>query len=346
MKSFVSLRKLQEGDKVAILSPSFAAPGEWPEVYELGLMRLREVFGLEAVEFPTTRKVGASKRERSRDLIAAFENQEIKGIITSIGGDDQVTYVKDLPPGPFIQNPKPFFGYSDNTHFMNFLWLHGIPSYYGGALFTQFAEQSRMHAFTLKYLNFALFQEGELEIEASEEFNDVDLDWYEPGNLAKERSYEPNEGWYWDGERNAEGITWGGTLESIDEILRHGVEIPALEDFERIILITETSEEIPTHDYVFRVYRAFGERGILERVQAILVGRPKAWGFDHQVDEQAKANHRSQQRETILEVVRKYNPSVPVVQNLDFGHTDPQIPLPYGQPVRLDCETKTIFAKF
>lgn len=346
MKSFANLRKLHAGDKVAILSPSFAAPGEWPEVYELGLARLREVFGLEAVEFPTTRKVGASKQERSKDLIAAFENQEIKGIITSIGGDDQVTYVKDLPSEPFVQNPKPFFGYSDNTHFMNFLWLQGIPSYYGGALFTQFAEQGRVHAFTLKYLNFALFQEGELEIEASEEYNDVDLDWYEPGNLAKERSYEPNEGWYWDGERNAEGITWGGTLESIDEILRHGVAIPALEDFERIILITETSEEIPTHDYVFRVYRAFGERGILERVQAILVGRPKAWGFDHQVDEQAKATHRRKQRETILEVVRKYNLTVPIVQNLDFGHTDPQIPLPYGRPVRLDCETKKIFANF
>ena len=81
-------------------------------------------------------------------------------------------------------------------------------------------------------------------------------------------------------------------------------------------------------------------------MQAILVGRPKAWGFDHQVDEQAKANYRRQQRETILEVVRKYNPSVPVVQNLDFGHTDPQIPLPYRQPERLDCEKKKIFAKF
>lgn len=346
MKSFVSLRKLQQGDKVAILSPSFAAPGEWPQVYELGLSRLRQDFGLEPVEFPTTRKVGASKQERSRDLIAAFEDQEIKGVITSIGGDDQVTYVKDLPPGPFVHNPKPFFGFSDNTHFMNFLWLQGIPSYYGGALFTQFAEQSRMHAFTLMYLRFALFQAGELELEASDQYNDVDLDWYEPGNLAKERSYQPNEGWYWDGERDAEGITWGGTLESIDEILRHGVAIPTLDDFKRIILITETSEEIPSNDYVFRVYRAFGERGILERVQAILVGRPKAWGFDQRSDEPAKANYRQQQREAILEVVRKYNPYVTIVQNLDFGHTDPQIPLPYGLPARLDCRAKKIYAKF
>ncbi|MEO6077699.1 MAG: LD-carboxypeptidase, partial [Candidatus Andersenbacteria bacterium] len=132
------LPKLEPGDKVAVLSPSFAAPGKFPAVYELGLQRLREVFHLEPVEFSTTKKVGASTEERAKDLIDAFENPEIKAVIATIGGDDQVTYIKDLPSEPFTKNPKPFFGYSDNTHFMNFLWLHGIPSYYGGSIMTQF----------------------------------------------------------------------------------------------------------------------------------------------------------------------------------------------------------------
>lgn len=38
------LKKLQKGDSVAILSPSSAAPGKWPHVYELGLERLRKIF--------------------------------------------------------------------------------------------------------------------------------------------------------------------------------------------------------------------------------------------------------------------------------------------------------------
>lgn len=54
------LNKLQKGDKVAMLSPSFAAPGKWPHVYELGLERLKEIFGLEPVEFLTTKKIGAN----------------------------------------------------------------------------------------------------------------------------------------------------------------------------------------------------------------------------------------------------------------------------------------------
>lgn len=86
------LQKLRQGDKVAILSPSFAAPRKWPHVYELGLKRPQEDFGLVPVEYPTTAQLGASAAERSQDLIAAFEDPEIKAVIASIGGDDQVTY--------------------------------------------------------------------------------------------------------------------------------------------------------------------------------------------------------------------------------------------------------------
>jgi len=39
------MKKLTEassGDKVTILSPSFAAPGKWPYIYELGLVMIHE----------------------------------------------------------------------------------------------------------------------------------------------------------------------------------------------------------------------------------------------------------------------------------------------------------------
>jgi len=341
-----TLNKLHKGDRVAILSPSFAAPGKWPHVYELGLKRLREVFELEPVEFSVTKKIGASKEERSKDLIDAFEDKSIKVVISSLGGDDQITYIKNLPKEPFANNPKPYFGYSDNTHFMNFLWLNGAPSFYGGALFTQFAEQGKMNEYTLKYLKLALFEQGEFEIEASKSYSDIGLDWNNPDNITKERTYEPNEGWIWDGNNNAKGVTWGGCVESIDEILRHGVTFPSLKEFENVILITETSEEIPPADYVYRVYRALGERGILERVKGILVGRPKAWEFDKQNNKEEKEKYRTEQRTAILETVKRYNQSIPVIQNLDFGHTDPQIPMPYGMPARIDSENRKIFVTF
>lgn len=340
------LEKLKPGAKVAILSPSFAAPGKWPHVYELGLKRLKDIFGLVPVEFPTTRKIDATGEERSKDLISAFEDKEIKAVIATLGGNDQVTYIKNLPIAPFANNPKPFFGFSDNTHFANFLWLNGVPSYYGGALFTQYARQGRMDEFTIAYLKKAFFEQGEFEILASETYNDIGLGWDDPENLKKERIYERNEGWCWDGSEDVQGVTWGGCLESIDELLRHGVQIPALDEWKNIVLMTETSEEIPSSDYVFRVYRALGERGLLAQIKGVLVGRAKAWEFDKQNSTEEKREYREEQYKTIIRVVRSYNPTVPIIQNLNFGHTDPQVSLPYGKRVRIDSVNKKIFAEF
>ena len=343
---FAELKKLKVGDKVAILSPSFAAPGAWPKVYELGLQRIKDVFGLEAVEYPSTRKIGASKEERMADLISAFENPEIKAVIATIGGDDQVTYIKRLPLEPFKNNPKPFFGYSDNTHFENFLWLNGIASYYGGSIFTQFARGGEMDSFTIDYLKKAFFENDTCEIKSSEDYNDIGMDWGNDENLNKKRVYEKNDGWVWNGENDGFGVTWGGCLESIDEILRHGIQIPALEEFENIMLIIETSEEIPSADYVNRVFRALGERGILGKIKGILVGRAKVWEFGKEKNKEEKEIYRKKQQDTIIKIVRAYNKDIPIVQNLDFGHTDPQIPFPYGKEAKIDSQNKKIFVDF
>lgn len=341
-----NLNKLSKGDKVAILSPSFAAPGRFPEVYQLGLERLKTVFELVPIEYPTTAKLGASAEERKADLISAFENPEIKAVIATIGGDDQITYIKNLPTETFIKNPKPFFGYSDNSHLCNFLFLNGIPSYYGGSLFTQYAMQGEMDEYTIKYIKHALFDEGEFELTASDVYKDQGLDWSDVSLINTKRPFWPNEGMVWDGTASAEGMLWGGCVESIDEMLRHGVPIPTLEQFKDIVLILETSEEIPSADYVFRFMRALGERGILKQVQGILVGRAKAWEFDKQNSLEEKESYCKKQQETILRAVRVYNQTIPVVQNMNFGHTDPQIPMPYGRKVRIETENKRIFANF
>lgn len=346
--NFKKLTKLKTGDKVAIVSPSFAAPGVWPHVYELGLKRVREVFGLEPIEFPVTKKVGASGEERAEDLKNAFQDEDIKAVIASLGGDDQVTYIKNLKSEDFVNNPKMFFGFSDNTHFCNFLWLNGISSFYGASLFTQFAMQNKMDDFTVEYLKHAMFDTGEFELKQSDVFNDVSLEWGDPETLIQSRVYESNPGWIWDEGKNenTDGISWGGCLESIDELLRHNIQIPTLENFKDIILITETSEEMPDKEYVRRVYRALGERGILTNVKALLVGRPQAWDFENRLEDEEKVKFRQDQLETIIKIVRVYNKDIPIIQNMDFGHTNPQIPMPYGGKIRIDQVNKKIFAEF
>ena len=265
------LQKLSLGDKVAVVSPSFAAPGCWPHVHELGLARLRDVFGLVPVEYPSTHDLAATTEQKSKDLEAAFSNPSIKAVIATLGGDIQVTYINRLNPRTFIRCPKPFFGYSDNSHFANFLFLNGIPSYYGASLFTQFAMQGAMDDFSIKYIKHALFDNGEIELSAAAQFNDIGLGWDDPNLLKSYREYEPNDGGFWDGNADTHGLLWGGCVESVDEMLRHGVPIPSLEQFADIVLMLETSEDIPAASYVFRVLRGLGERGILANVQGLLM---------------------------------------------------------------------------
>ncbi len=346
MKTFLKLPKLKPGDQVGIVSPSAGLPGLFPWVQDLGLERLQNVFQLTPKEYRTTRQMGSSLEDRAQDIMAAFSDQVNKAVFASIGGEDQIKLIKLLDPKVFTDNPKPFFGYSDNTHLHNFLWGLGIPSYYGGGIMTELAFQQKIPDLTIKYLNQALFETGELEVESSSEFNDIGLDWSAKENLDKPRQFEPNDGPQWDGNKSAEGILWGGCVESL--IVQCSTEkyLPKQEDLEGTILFIETAEDIPDAWIIEYLLTGFGERGWFDVFQGVLVGRPKSWEFDKQNSPEQKVAYKKQQRETIVKTVREYNVNIPIVQNLDFGHTAPQIVMPYGGLARIDSTAHRIILTY
>jgi muramoyltetrapeptide carboxypeptidase LdcA involved in peptidoglycan recycling len=346
MKQFVKLPKLVTGDQVAVVSPSAGLPDIFPWVQDLGLTRMHEIFDLHPIEYPTTRKMGSSLEDRARDIMDAFADPKNKAIFASIGGSDQIKLIKYLDPRVFLANPKPFFGYSDNTHLHNFLWNLGIPSYYGGGVMNQFGMNVKMFESTVNSLNHALFEEGEYELQVAEEYNDEGLDWSLEENLNKDRKLESNDGLIWDGSIDAEGTLWGGCVESLIVQSSTTKYLPADDDLANTVLFIETAEDIPEHWIVEYLLTGFGERGWFDKFQAILVGRPKAWDFDKQNSVDEKAEYRKKQRKTVLEVVRAYNKDIPVVQNLDFGHTDPQVILPNGGKVRIATSEKKIYLTY
>src|SRR5258708_25593244 len=125
--------KAPPGEHIAVLSPSFAAAGAFPAVHEQAMRRLTEVTGLIPVEYPTTRKVGATPQARAADINAAFADPAIRGILAVIGGEDQITVIPHLDAGLARRDPKPFLGTSDNTNLHHWLWANGIASFYGGS---------------------------------------------------------------------------------------------------------------------------------------------------------------------------------------------------------------------
>jgi muramoyltetrapeptide carboxypeptidase LdcA involved in peptidoglycan recycling len=108
------------------------------------------------------------------------------------------------------------------------------------------------------------------------------------------------------------------------------------------VLFLETSEELPSAAEVFRTLRNMGERGLLRRFSALLMARAKTWSFEHPNSPEEAARYAADQREAVLSAMRMYAPDTPIVFDVDFGHTDPQVVIPYGGTVRVDGPARRI----
>ncbi|MFF5478670.1 S66 peptidase family protein [Streptomyces sp. NPDC012935] len=336
--------KPSPGDRVAIISPGAGLPGLFPLPYELGLERLRKEYGLEPVEYPATRKMGSTPQERADDIHAAFADPDIKAVIASIGGDDQITVLPLLDRELIRANPKPFFGMSDNTNLLMFLRNTGIVGYHGVSVMCELGRPGAMHSQTADSLRAALFTSGAYELGPAERWNDINRDWADPATFDAQPQTRPGSGWTWvNAGQVVEGRTWGGCLEIVGWLLMADREIARdLSEYEGGVLLLETSEEMPSANEVFWTLRNMGERGLLQRFSALLMGRAKTWSFEHPNGPEEAARYAAEQREAVLRAMRTYAPTTLIVFDVDLGHTDPQLVIPYGGTVRVDGPARRI----
>ena len=335
--------KPSRGDRVAIVSPSSGLPGLFPIPYELGLQRLREEFGLVPTEYPTTRQMDADPKDRAADLHAAFADPSITAIISTIGGDDQIRVLPHLDRALIAAHPKPFFGYSDNTNLLAFLWNAGIVGYYGCSVMVHLGRPLELHPATRASFEAALFGSGEYTLVEPARTGDVDLPWSDPETFRRERPSEPAEPWTWHAaDRVVEGIAWGGCLEVLSWLAMADREIGPPESYAGCVLIIETSESMPSDEEVYWILQSFGERGLLRQFAAVLVGRAKAWTSWRPLDHDAKLAFRRSQRDAIRRAFERYGQNPLIVFDVDFGHTEPQFVIPIGGLVRVDGISRKI----
>jgi len=339
--------KVAPGDRVAVVSPSFAAPGLYPEVHELAMRRIRDELGLEPVEFAATRTYGSSPAERAADLMAAWSDPAIRAVFATIGGEDQITVLPHLDPAVFRADPKPFFGYSDNTNLLNWLWRHGQAGYHGGSTQVHLGRGAGVQAVHLASLRAALFETTDLAITPVETFSDEDLSWSAPEALTSAPPEMPSPGWHWHRpERVVTGPTWGGNLEILSWNLAANRWIGPSADYAGCVLLLETSEDMPPAREVFWMLRNAGERGLLEQFPAVLVATAKASNLEHRPAPEERRKFRDDQRAAVLRALEMYNPEAMAVIGVDFGHTTPQWVLPYGGRLTVDGPARTITAHF
>ena len=247
-------------------------------------------------------------------------------------------------------NPKPFFGLSDNTNLLNYLWNLGIVGYSGGTVMTMRGRDGAMNPHREESFRAALFTHDWYDPRPAEFFTDLNRDWADPRQLETEPPMLPGTGWRWAGRLDGghvEGRLWGGCLEIVDYNLRTVRYLaPDEAAYDGCVLYLETSEELPSAQYVGEVLTRMGERGLLQRFSALLMGRAKAGRLWMPEDTDFRAAYTTAQREAVERAFAEHAPDVPVVFDVDLGHTDPHLVIPNGGDCRIDLAARTVSVRY
>lgn len=338
--TFIKPPRLQSGDTIAVISPSSGVADMFPHVYQHGLKNLREHFGFKILEMPTAMKDDAwlyhNPKQRAKDINDAFANPEVKGIITTIGGDDSIRILEYLDLDIIKNNPKVIMGYSDATTFLTYLNQQGLVTFNGSAVMAGFSQLEALPDSFSEHVRTILMSDMDsYTYQSYGVYAERYLDWNEPKNVGKIEALEKETiGWQWvQGSGKVRGHLFGGCIEVL-EFLKGTQYYPQPEFWDNKILFFETSEEVPSISNVKYFLRNYGMQGVFERISGILFARARDYSDDdkHALVEMIR---------TVLSV--EFNqPDLPVVANLDFGHTDPQWIMPNGILTEIDCSAKTI----
>jgi muramoyltetrapeptide carboxypeptidase len=269
-----------------------------------------------------------SPRARAEDLHAAFADPEVTVVLAAIGGDHAVELLPHLDYDLIRANPKLFQGYSDVTvlHWA-LLRRAGLVTFYGPALLSELGEHPTVLADTDRWLRAAWFGDGPLRFVPAEVWTDEFLDWDRRLDLTRPRQLRPSAGRVAIREGVAEGPLVGGCLETICRHLRGS---PAWLELRGALLFLETSEEVPTPEQVDEYFGELAQVGVFEQIAGLVLGRP--YGYDREGTRRLEA----------LAAARTQARGLPVLGDVECGHTDPMLTLPLGVRARLDATARTL----
>jgi muramoyltetrapeptide carboxypeptidase LdcA involved in peptidoglycan recycling len=331
--------RLHPGDTLAAVSLSWGGAGQIPHRYRAGKRQLEETFGVRVVETRhATRDPGWLRRNpeaRAADLMEAFSDPSIHGIVSIIGGEDSIRLLPFIDPEVIRANPKVFLGYSDTTVTHWACFRAGLVSFYGPSVMTGFAENGGMFPYMVSAVKRALFSPEPIgRVEPNPGGWTVEhLEWAVPENQDRRRALNPPLPWrFLQGSGIAEGRLIGGCLEVVDW-LRGTAVWPDPAEWEGPILFLETSEEASPPQALARVLRCLASAGVLGKLSGVLFGRPGGGVPLEAFDAYDEA---------LLEVIAREEglTDLPIVTRMDFGHTDPVFVLPLGVAARIDCDRR------
>ena len=305
--------KLKVGDEIRVIAPARSLGIISDEIRKIANQRFGDLglklsFGKHVEEMDEFKS--SSFKSRLKDLHQAFADNSIKAIITVIGGFNSNQLLDYIDWNLLKKNPKILCGYSDITVLNNAIYAKTGIVTYSGPHYSTFGMKNYFDH-TLDYFKKCLFSNKPFEVLPSEYWTD-DM-WYQ--NQEKRKPIE-NKGFLAINQGNSSGTILASNLCTFN-LLQGTKYFPPLKN--SILFLEEDNLE--------RNYTAVGfDRNLqslihqkyFKGVKGVVIGR---FQKESEISE-----------DVIKKIIKskKELEKIPVVANVDFGHTDPRITFPVG----------------
>lgn len=260
--------------------------------------------------------LSSSVESRIADLHDAFSDKNVKAILTVIGGFNSNQLLDYIDWGIVRNNPKILCGFSDITALNNSFFAKTGLVTYSGPHYSSFG-QKLYFDYTPDYFKKCLMSSEEFEVLPSKEWSDDE--WYKDQD---ERNLLPNEGFWVLNEGKAQGTILGGNLCTLN-LLQGTQYMPDIKD---AILFLEDDYESQPHHFD-RDLQSLIQLSDFKEVRGIVIGRFQQGS--------------NMSKDLLQKIIRSKGSlvGIPIVANIDFGHTSPMFTLPIGGTVDLTASS-------
>ena len=307
--------KLKSGDEVRVVALARSASDIDERVLERAKVAL-ESLGLKVTfsknAFSRNQRGCPTDDEKVEDLQEAFMDENVRCILAAIGGFNSNQMLCKINWQIIKDNPKIFGGFSDITVLNHAilaktgLVTYAMPNFYCFGLPPE-------ANYSLDYFRRCLFLDQPVEfiVQQSETFYDFPWNYDE----VSPRQALENSGPRVVQSGSAEGVLIGGNLCSLN--LLNGTEyFPRIEGDIILCIEDDSYDSIP--ETVERNIQSLMQQPFFRQVKAILVGRFQG---------ESRATN-----DMISDIIlsKSIDSKIPMIVNLDFGHTDPKFTYPVG----------------
>lgn len=255
---------------------------------------------------------------RVADFHDAFSDSSVAGILTVIGGFNANELLPYLDWELIAQNPKVFCGYSDITVLQNAMLAKAGLITYSGPHWSSFGMRDHFEQ-TLDWFTRAVLDDDSFDPTPSSTWTDDA--WFMDQDS---RDLLPTDGWWRLRHGEAFGALIGGNLCTLN-LLQGTGWMPSVRDAVLFVEDDELSGSLTFARDLTSLLQAIDPA----QVRGLLIGR---------------FQRSSRVARSDIEQIIARQPlavDVPILANVDFGHTNPQLTLPVGGSVTLSVDERS-----